>query len=86
MMPDRKLQDITPASSEAWIHHKKKMERLGTAVKHAIAVASSQAETTLQSDTPPVDSRAVNISFNDGLCYTLPWEACRTWRVRMHRP
>lgn len=78
---DEEISDQVVESSDIWMRHKKKMERLDAAIRCATVVSSSQPESKLQSETPSIDTRSINLSINGSMDYVIPWDACRIWPV-----
>lgn len=71
------------AALKRWTEYKRQMDRLDTAVKRAIAVVDSEAADKSADDTTEEKAKTITVAFDDSQSYRIPWDACRTWQVRL---
>ncbi|KAF1930614.1 uncharacterized protein M421DRAFT_91106 [Didymella exigua CBS 183.55] len=66
-------------SSRGWGAHKRRLERIGVAIERASGVTDNIAELSKDTEKKEGYGKCMNLTFDDGVWYKIPWEACCTW-------
>ncbi|KAJ4399969.1 hypothetical protein N0V91_009042 [Didymella pomorum] len=78
--PDSKAPEAQASAIGGWVQYKRKLDRIDAAIQCSSAVNDNPVAHVDIPENELGHGKSVNVTFDGGQWYKIPWEACCTWQ------